>query len=185
VLSEEPEDAEIVEGPIPEATGYIVLKVRVGEHVFRGLACPLGIGADMTEDDLPAMDEVMRAVDRFIWKHQSEVLGWYREAARLRRLAGNRPLIGASPSWHVSVVGAPAPRGSFVLFRTQGAMKDLQVAVFTGSGAFDLCVYDDPDPASGTDSDAAMTAVLEYIFAYREQSTALGIDVDLLEELYG
>jgi hypothetical protein len=185
VLWEELDDAEIIEGPIPEATGYVVLKVRVGEDVFRGLACPLGVGADMTDDDLPTRDEVMRAVDRFISKHQSEVLGWYREAARLRRLAGNRPLLGTSPSRHVSVVGEPESRGSFVLFRTRGLSRELQVAVFTGVGAFELCVCDDPDPASGIDSDAAMTAVLEYIFVYREQSTALGIDVDLLEELYG
>jgi hypothetical protein len=129
-LPEEPNDAEIVEGPTPEATGYVVIKVRVGEKIYRGLACTLGFGADIEDGNLETKGKVMRAVSRFIDEHQSEALGWYREAAKLRRSAGSPPLIGASTAQHVSVVGRPQRRGRGVLFRTQGAPAELRVFVF-------------------------------------------------------
>jgi hypothetical protein len=183
VLSDEPNDAEIVEGPTPEASGYVVLKVRVDDRVFRGLACPLGYGPDKSDADLPTENRVMRAVHRFMDEHRGEALGWYREAARLRRLAGNPPLIGASTSRHVSVVGQPQRRGRCVLFRTQGAPTELRVVVFEGGGVTDDC--DDWTTVADIDWDAATTGVLKHIFANRKESAALGIDMELLEELYG
>jgi hypothetical protein len=181
-LPEEPTEAEIVEGPTPEASGYVVLKVRVDGHVFRGLACPLGHGADMSNADLPTKSKVTHAVHRFMDEHQGDALGWYREAARLRRLAGNPPLIGASTSRHVSVVGQPESRGRCVVFRTQGAPTELRVIVFEGGGVTDDC--DDWRTVTDIDRDAATTAVLDHIFENREESAAFGIDVELLEELY-
>ncbi len=179
---EEPNDAGIVGSPTPEATGYVVIKVRVGGRVFRGLSCPLGHGADMGDADLPTQGRVMLAVHRFMDEHQSEAPGWYREAAKLRRLAGNPPLIGASMARHVSVVGWPQPRGRGVLFRTQGAPTELRVLLFEGGGVIDDC--DDWRAVTDLDRDSAFTAVLEHVFANREESAALGIDVRLFEELY-
>jgi hypothetical protein len=183
-LPEESNDAEIVEGPTPEATGYVVIKVRVGENVYRGLACTLGFGsgAGIEDGDLETKSKVMRAVDRFMDEHRSEALGWYREAAKLRRAAGNPPLIGASTARHASVVGRPQPRGRAVLFRTQGAPAELRVFVLEAGGVIDDC--DDWMKVTDVDRDSAFTGVLEYVFANREESAALGIDIGLLEELY-
>lgn len=152
-LPEEPNDAEIVEGPTPEASG-----------------------------DLETKSKVMRAVDRFIAEHRSEALGWYREAARLRRAAGNPPLIGASSARHVSVVGRPQPRGRNVLFCTQGAPTELRVILLEGGGMIDDC--EDWTTVTDVDRHSAFTAVLDHVFANREESTALGIDAQLFEELY-
>ncbi len=181
-LGEEPIDAEVVEGPTPEASGYLVLKVRVGDQIFRGLTCPLGHGADMNDADLPTRNKVERAVHRFMDAHQGEALAWYREAARLRRLAGNPPIIGASRSRHVSVVGQPEARGDCVLFHTQGAPMELRVVLFKDGAVVDDC--EDWSAVTDVDRDAAFTAVLDHLLANREEAAALGLDVQLFEELY-
>ena len=58
----------------------------------------------------------------------------------------------------------------------------MRVLVFEGGGMIDDC--DDWRTVTDVDRDSAFTAVLDHIFANREESAALGIDVQLFEELY-
>jgi hypothetical protein len=51
-----------------------------------------------------------------------------------------------------------------------------------GGGVIDDC--DDWRVVTELDRDSAFTAVLEHVFANREESAALGIDVRLFEGLY-
>jgi len=54
--------------------------------------------------------------------------------------------------------------------------------VLEAGGVIDDC--DDWRNVTDVDRASAFTAVLDYVFANREESAVLGIDVGLLEELY-
>jgi len=58
----------------------------------------------------------------------------------------------------------------------------LRILVLEAGGVIDDC--DDWRNVTDVDRASAFTAVLDYVFANREESAVLGIDVGLLEELY-
>jgi hypothetical protein len=86
----------IVGGPTPDEFGMVTFKVQVGDEIIIGVAHPCGSG---TRDDSATMKAgvasvVMGVVSRYVEQRGEHMTPLYREAARLRRAAGNPPLAG-------------------------------------------------------------------------------------------
>jgi hypothetical protein len=181
-LVEESLDAAIVAGPTPDASGQVLFKVRVGQRLVRVVAVPDGIGVDGEGGQRADEGKAISAVSRFLKEHRAEEMAWHREAARLRREAGNPPPLGGRSSRDVAVLGEPRAYERSVVFRTRGPTAELRVVVSQTGSVIDDC--DDWRGVTDDDRQSAISAVLEHIFAHPEQAAALGIDLALLEELH-
>jgi hypothetical protein len=173
--------ATIVEGPTPASSGHVVFKVRVGEQFLPVIATPNGVGVDQEGHDLASVSQAMSAVFRFLEQHEAETRGWYLEAARLRRSAGNPSLFRASPSTHVSVLGDPRCVNGSVVFRTRATSAEVKVMVSKDGSV----IHGDDRGVTSADCEAAIAAVLDHILTNPEEALAIGIDVELFTELYG
>lgn len=174
-------DAEIISGPTPDASGDVVFKVRVRDRIIETHAWPCGMET-VRDDDLDAGQDAAHTVCQFLREHADEVLSWYREAARLRRAAGNPGPFDLTTVPRITVVGNPQQFRGFVEFKIGGVPMDLRVDVFEEGGIMDDC--DDWSALNQADRNAAFAATLQYVFSHREEVTALGLDVDLLAEFY-
>jgi hypothetical protein len=177
----------IVGSPTPDESGMVAFTVQVGDGIVVGVAHPCGSGL---KDRLSTVDPaiasaVMRVVSLYVEERGDEMLALYREAARLRRGAGNPPLAGCTRRGKVHVVGAPVKLADAgALFMTDACGVRLKVAIYN-RGGFDFaeeCEY--VEAVSEEDRDEAVTVCLDYIFAHPDEATVLGLDVALLDELW-
>jgi hypothetical protein len=179
--SPKPADAEIVSGPTPDDSGLVLFQVRVGDRLVETYAEACGVGFSQDED-LEVASRAMSAVFRFLSEHEGEKLNWYREAARLRRVAGNPPPLDCAVADHITVRGTPVQYDGFVVFWIDGVSMDLKIMVSAEGGVHDEC--SDWSALADGDRSAAFAAALAYLFFHREEVTAMGLDVGLLDELY-
>ena len=187
-LPEKPIEGKIVSGPTPEPTGQVSFTVRVGERLLDVSASASGIGVRHAADSRDeatvhaASPHAWRAVEHFLREHRAETLGWYRDAARLRRAAGNPPPFDVRAHDGVTVVGPPEPCGSFISLRLHGAPVEIRVDVGADGWVLDQC--EDWQSVSAANRSAAIGTALHYVFANRDTVAAMGLDLDLLDELY-
>jgi len=173
----------IIEGPTPDEHGDVTFKVRVGDEVVVGVANPCGVGrrGEITRANLDTTNAAMRAVQQFVKAHRTQMLTLYREAARLRRAAGNPAFAGNTRRGSVRLVGSPtkSASGSFVFAMRAGA-TEITILLFAEGGFIDHSNAE----LSDQDRDEAFTVCLDYVFAHPNEAAALGMDVVLLDELW-
>jgi hypothetical protein len=168
-------------GPVPTRGGWVEIVVRVGVHdvVVTSSSLGFGIGVDV---DLAVGNPAMILVSRYTHDHRSEMADLYREAARLRRAAGNPPLAGTSRSDRVRLVqGSRGARGAVAVDVIAGETP-IRVFVFHDGGVIDD--WDGAGNVTNEDRDTALRIALDEILADRETAARLGLDPDLLEELW-
>jgi hypothetical protein len=177
----------IVGGPTPDDSGTVTFEVQVGEEIIIGVAHPCGSG---TRDDPATMKAgvagaVMMVVSRYVEQHGEHVAALYREAARLRRAAGNPPLAGNTRRGRAKVVGIPVKMAELgTVFTTQTGGMRLKIAVFK-NGGYDFAEECEVlERVSEEDRDDALTACFDYVFAHPDEAAALALDVALLDELW-
>ena len=177
----------IVGGPTPDDSGMVTFKIRVGAEIIIGVAHPCGSG---TREDPAVMKAgvagaVMRVVSRYVEQFGEHMPPLYREAARLRRAAGNPPLAGNTRWGKAKVVGAPVKMAELgAVFTTETAGMRLKVAIFR-NGGFDFAEECEVvDAMCEEDRDEAVTVCFDYVFAHPDEAAALGLDVPLLDELW-
>jgi hypothetical protein len=124
-------------------------------------------------------------LSQFVEEHSDEMPRLYREAARLRRAAGNAPIFGNLRRGRFAVVGAPVKLGDVgARFIAQAGEMRLTVVVSKGGGFDVIELYDDFKDVSNEDQSEAVTVCFDHIFAHPEEAAALGLDVGLLDELW-
>jgi hypothetical protein len=114
-MTDEPDEPNgtIVGDPAPDEQGMVSFEVQVGNEIVIGVANPCGAGLreDFAAVNSDVASAVMRVVSQFVQEHRDEMPGLYREAARLRRAAGNAPFFGNLRRGRFEVVGAPVKLG--------------------------------------------------------------------------
>jgi hypothetical protein len=165
----------------------VSFKVQVGNEIVIGIAHPCGSGLreDFASVNPDVASTVMRIVAQFVEEHRAQMPALYREAARLRRAAGNAPFFGNMRRGKFEVVGSPVKLGDAgARFITQAGEIRLTVVV-SKDGGFDVIeLYDDLVDVSNEDQSEAITVCFDYVFAHPEEAAALGLDVALLDELW-
>jgi hypothetical protein len=174
-------ESKLVDGPVPNEYGAVEFLVEVGEHRVKVSASPLGVGVSANES-LDAGNLASVAVNRYVDANRSRMKELYREAAKLRRTAGNRPLVGNTRCDRIRVTSEPQARRNGIVVATQAGIAKVNVFLFNDGGLIDDC--DDWSQVTDEDRDAAITAALDWVFNHRMKAVALGLDVDLLEELW-
>jgi hypothetical protein len=177
----------IVGSPTPDDSGMVTFKVRVGKEIILGVAHPCG---SRTREDSAAMKAgvagaVMRVVSRYVEQYGEHMAPLYREAARLRRAAGNPPIGGNTRRGRANVVCTPVKMAELgVVFTTETKGTRLKVAILK-NGGFDFAEECEVvETVSEEDRDEAVTACLDYVFAHPDEAAALGLDLALLDELW-
>ena len=177
----------IVGSPVPDDSGMVTFKVQVGEEIHIGVAHPCGSGtredpATMTAGSAGA---VMRVVSHYVDQYGERMAPLYREAARLRRAAGNPPLAGNARRGRAKVVGSPVKMAELAaVFTTETGGTRLNVAIFK-NGGFDFAEECEVmEAVCEEDRDEAVTACFDYVFAHADEAAALGLDLALLDELW-
>jgi hypothetical protein len=165
----------------------VTFKVQVGEEIHIGVAHPCGSGtredpATMTAGSAGA---VMRVVSHYVDQYGERMAPLYREAARLRRAAGNPPLAGNARRGRAKVVGSPVKMAELAaVFTTETGGTRLNVAIFK-NGGFDFAEECEVmEAVCEEDRDEAVTACFDYVFAHADEAAALGLDLALLDELW-
>ncbi len=176
----------IVGGPTPEDDGNVTFRVKVQQRVVTGTANCCGYGFRGDESTDPALrNAVIVAVSQYAGEHRAIMPALYREAARLRRGAGNPPLAGNTRRGRVHIVGSPiALQDGSALFTTMAAGAPIKVVIFRDGGFIDHCDYD--APVTDDDRDEAFAVCLDHVLSHPSQVAALGLDLDLdlLAELW-
>jgi hypothetical protein len=175
-------------GPTPDDSGMVAFKVQVEGEIIIGIAHPCGSG---TREDRATMkagvaSAVMRVVSRYVEQRGEHMTPLFREAAGLRRAAGNPPLAGNTSRGRAKVVGISVKMGDLAaVFATEtGEGTRLKVAVFK-NGGYDFAEECEVlERVSEEDRDEAVTACFDYVFAHPDEAAALGLDVALLDELW-
>lgn len=67
-------------------------------------------------------------------------------------------------------------------FTVRSEQADVEIMIYREGGFIDHC--EDWDAISPEDLDEAFTLCLDYVLAHPAEATALGLDVNLLEELW-
>jgi hypothetical protein len=176
----------IVGGPTPEDDGNVTFRVKVQQRLVTGVAncCVYGFRGD--ESTNPSVrNAVIVAVSRYAGEHREAMPALYREAARLRRGAGNPPLAGNTRRGRVQIIGPPvALQDGSALFTTMAAGAAIKVVIFRDGGFIDHCDY--AAPVTDDDRDEAFAVCLDHVLSHPAQVAALGLDLDLalLAELW-
>ena len=171
----------ILKGPEPNDRGTVDFIVEVEGRPIAVSASPLGVGAEMTEP-LELVNRAMAVVAGHVKANRSTLQDLYREAARLRRAAGNAPLVGNTRSEEVRLQLPPQVKKSGLLLKTRTRGVEVRVLILKGGGLIDDC--DEWDSMNDLDRDAAITAALDWVFANIPMAEQAGLDVGLLEELW-
>lgn len=170
-------------GPIPKDSGAVEFLVHVDGLDVVVSASPLGIGVS-ADVPVPVGNTASAFVAKYIAANGSTMTQLYRDAARLRKSAGNPPLLGDESGYPVSIRGQPQLRGRAVLFRVDvHSSGELRVLIFPEGGIIDDC--DDWDGVTDAARRAAIRAVLNWVFANSAQVKFLGLDLDLLRDFWG
>jgi hypothetical protein len=168
----------IVGGPTPDEQGMVSFKVQLGNEIVIGVANPCGSGLreDFAGVNADVATAVMRVVSQFVEEHSDEMPRLYREAARLRRAAGNAPIFGNLRRGRFAVVGAPVKLGEAgARFTTQAGEIRLTVVVSKGGGFDVIELYDDFKDVSNDDQSEAVTVCFDHIFAHPCRHRSLGV----------
>jgi hypothetical protein len=175
----------IVDGPTPADDGNVTFRVQVGDEVLVGIANPCGGGCrePITDPNLAVSSATMRVVHQFIEEHGAEMLPLYREAARMRRAAGNAPIAGNTRRGLWQLVASPKKLdGAVVLFVTKAGARTIKVILFREGGFVDDC--DDWEAVTDEDRDEAFTVCLDHVLDLADGGAELALDAALLDELW-
>jgi hypothetical protein len=175
------EESRIVTGPSPDDRGCVVFTVRVDSADVEVTTSPLGTGVSASEN-LDVGNKALRLVDDYWRTRPTERLTLLREAAQLRRNAGNPPLAANTRSEDVRLIGSPKRSGSGAKFGIQTPTTEMRVLVLADGGLIDDC--DSWENVTDAERDAAFNAALTYIFAHPEEADGLGLDANLLRLLW-
>lgn len=182
-LVEPKPDAEIVSGPTPDDSGDVLFVVRVEDRLatIRASADSVGFAGGDNFDDCNVASGLIHAFLRD--RPHEEKIEWYKEAARLRRAAGNPPPYELPRLTHIVVAGEPVPGQSFVRLAIEGAGVPLFILFSHRGGVGDLC--DDWSRLNPADRNAAFATAVDYALANRDKMVAAGLDMDLFTALHG
>jgi hypothetical protein len=177
----ESDKATVVSGPTFQESGAVEFLVLVGLRAVNVSLSPLGMGCGDGEP-LDVTNAACRAVSQHVEKHHSEELGWYREAARVRRAAGKPPPIPVQRTDSLRLIASATPNGELLLLRFQTQQAELRVVL-----APPAAIGEDSDDwtlVTEADRSAAYVAAVDYVLQNRELAASVGIDVDALEEIW-
>ena len=179
--------ARLLAGPTPTSHGYVVFQVTVAAQppqVVEVIVTPGGgVGCSQLVD-LDVLNPAMVLVADHIRAIQDELSIAVRDAARLRKAAGNRPLYGNhrhhSPPPAVEL--RRETQYGYLLFDVDVA--GIVVPVFAGPDGGVCDLPEEPYPSGEPIGDIAVSAVLDYFFADPVRAHSLGMDLSLLELLW-
>lgn len=171
--------AVILGGPVPTDSGACIFSVRVGEQLVQISVSPLGLSFEQ-EGSVAGL--ARDQVQLYLRSNGPTMTEAYRDAARLRRASGNPPPAGNTRSPRATLDGAPIQKSSCTLFSTQTERGEIRVICFKDGAILDDC--DNWAVVRPVDRDAAMTCVIDWIIENPQLAGAVGVDPNLIEDLW-
>jgi hypothetical protein len=172
----------MVAGPTPRDSGSVSYWVEVDGRRVEISVSPLGIGVG-GDVELATANKALLLVKGVVSGQRDELQRLFRVAANLRRDAGKPRPIGTTPAGSARVALPPEKLRDGVSYTVDVDGVEIRVAVFAEGGLVDDC--DDWDRATDQLRDRAFSAVLDHLLSDSSDTSGLGLDIDLLRDLWG
>jgi hypothetical protein len=172
---------QILNGPIPDASGCVVFTVGSDDNTIEVAASPQGIGVP-PEAPPDLVNEALAIVATYLKEHADEELEWYRRAATLRRSAGQTAPVGNTRDDTAEVSGRVQSHAAGAVLKVLVASIEIRVLVSARGGLMDET--DDWDLVTDVQRDAAITKALDYLLENPQEARSVGLDPDLLGLLW-